>query len=66
MLSEDLRLTIVKAILVIMNNDAIKAVDLVKRSALPLGDIPSEPPPIPNAPPSALELKLFQLKESLK
>ena len=52
-LSEDLMLTIVRAILVIINNEAINAVERVNKSALPLGDIPSDPPPIPKAPPSA-------------
>ena len=46
-------LTIVRAILVIINNEAINAVERVNKSALPLGDIPSDPPPIPKAPPSA-------------
>ena len=43
-----------KVILVMINIVAIIAVILVKISPVPLGVMPSLPPPIPKAPPSAL------------
>ena len=47
-------LKMVRLRLVITNKTAIIEVVLVRTSAEPLGDIPSLPPPIPRAPPSAL------------